>query len=91
MYRTHRCGELRMPHVGTTVTVCGWVQRVRKMGGLLFVDLRDRWGIVQLVVSDAEAALRYEVEALGREWVVRATGIVRERSSKNATLSTGEV
>lgn len=91
MYRTHRCGELRMPHVGTTVTVCGWVQRVRKMGGLLFVDLRDRWGIVQLVVSDAEAALRSEVEALGREWVVRATGIVRERSSKNATLSTGDV
>lgn len=80
-----------MPHVGTTVTVCGWVQRVRKMGGLLFVDLRDRWGIVQLVVSDAEAALRSEVEALGREWVVRATGIVRERSSKNATLSTGDV
>ncbi|MGP1460832.1 MAG: aspartate--tRNA ligase [Bacteroides sp.] len=91
MYRTHRCGELRMPHVGTTVTVCGWVQRVRKMGGLLFVDLRDRWGIVQLVVSDAEAALRSEVEALGREWVVRATGVVRERSSKNATLSTGDV
>lgn len=91
MYRTHRCGELRMPHVGTTVTVCGWVQRVRKMGGLLFVDLRDRWGIVQLVVSDAEAALRSEVEALGREWVIRATGIVRERSSKNATLSTGDV
>lgn len=80
-----------MPHVGTTVTVCGWVQRVRKMGGLLFVDLRDRWGIVQLVVSDAEAALRSEVEALGREWVIRATGIVRERSSKNATLSTGDV
>lgn len=91
MYRTHRCGELRMTHVGETVTVCGWVQRVRKMGGLLFVDLRDRWGIVQLVVSDAEAALRSEVEALGREWVVRATGVVRERSSKNATLSTGEV
>ena len=91
MYRTHRCGELRMPHVGTTVTVCGWVQRVRKMGGLLFVDLRDRWGIVQLVVSDAAAALRSEVEALGREWVVSATGIVRERSSKNATLATGDV
>ena len=91
MYRTHRCGELRLPHVGTEVTVCGWVQRVRKMGGLLFVDLRDRWGIVQLVVSDAAAGLRSEVEALGREWVISATGVVRERSSKNATLATGDI
>lgn len=91
MYRTHRCGELRMAHVGETVTVCGWVQRVRKMGGLLFVDLRDRWGIVQLVVSDAEATLRTAVESLGREWVLSATGSVRERSSKNAALATGDI
>ena len=91
MYRTHRCGELRMAHVGQTVTVCGWVQRVRKMGGLLFVDLRDRWGIVQLVVSDAQAALLAQVESLGREWVVSATGAVCERSSKNATIPTGDV
>lgn len=80
-----------MTHVGAEVTVCGWVQRVRKMGGLLFVDLRDRWGIVQLVVSDAEATLRAEVESLGREWVVSARGVVRERSSKNTALATGEV
>lgn len=91
MYRTHRCGELRMAHVGQPTTVCGWVQRVRKMGGLLFVDLRDRWGIVQLVVSDAEATLRSQIEALGREWVVSATGIVRERSSKNPALPTGDI
>ncbi len=91
MYRTHRCGELRMAHVGQTVTVCGWVQRVRKMGGLLFVDLRDRWGIVQLVVSDEQPELRTNLESLGREWVISITGVVRERSSKNATLPTGDI
>ncbi len=91
MYRTHRCGELRMAHVGQTVTVCGWVQRVRKMGGLLFVDLRDRWGIVQLVVSDEQPELRTNLESLGREWVISVTGVVRERSSKNATLPTGDI
>lgn len=91
MYRTHRCGELRMAHVGQTVTVCGWVQRVRKMGGLLFVDLRDRWGIVQLVVSDEQPELRTNLESLGREWVISVTGVVRERSSKNAALPTGDI
>ena len=91
MYRTHRCGELRMAHVGQTVTVCGWVQRVRKMGGLLFVDLRDRWGIVQLVVSDEQPELRTNLESLGREWVISVTGVVRERSSKNVTLPTGDI
>lgn len=91
MYRTHRCGELRTEHIGKSVRVCGWVQRVRKMGGLLFVDLRDRWGVVQLVVSDANASLLTQAEALGREWVVSAEGVVRERSSKNATLATGDI
>lgn len=91
MYRTHNCGELRLADEGKSVTLCGWVQRLRKLGGLLFVDLRDRWGITQLVVDDATDALMQRAESLGREWVVQATGLVRERSSKNGHLPTGDI
>ena len=91
MYRTHYCGELRIVNLDQKVSVAGWVQRVRKMGGLLFVDLRDREGIVQLVVADANAPLLAQAESLGREWVITATGIVRERSSKNPNIPTGDV
>ncbi|MDR1226187.1 MAG: aspartate--tRNA ligase [Prevotellaceae bacterium] len=92
MYRTHTCGELRAAHVGQTVTLAGWVQRVRKLGGMTFVDLRDRYGITQLAVDDKTSAeIRSVVEKLGREFVVRAQGKVVERASKNIKIPTGDV
>ena len=92
MYRSHHCGELRMNHVGQEVTLSGWVQKARDLGGMTFLDLRDRYGITQLVFNmDDNAALCTEARKLGREWVVQASGIVRERSSKNANRSTGDI
>ena len=77
MFRTHTCGELNLQYAGQTVTLAGWVQRIRKMGGMTFVDLRDRYGITQLVFSDdANAELCEKANALGREFVVQATGLV---------------
>ena len=91
MYRTHTCGELRIENVGQTVTLAGWVQKSRKLGGMTFVDLRDRYGITQLVV-DAHAAqeLQDAAASLGREWVLQVTGEVIERQSKNPKMDTGE-
>jgi aspartyl-tRNA synthetase len=92
MYRTHTCGELRIAHVGQTTTLAGWVQRTRKLGAMTFIDLRDRYGITQLVVDDkALAELKTEANSLGREFVVQATGLVRERESKNNKMHTGDV
>ncbi|MDX5320910.1 MAG: aspartate--tRNA ligase, partial [Bacteroidota bacterium] len=92
MYRSHHCGELRMEHVGTTVTLSGWVQRSRDMGGLTFLDLRDRYGITQLSFNLAvNEALCLEARKLGREFVIQATGLVKERESKNAKLPTGDI
>lgn len=92
MYRTNTCGELRLQHCGLEVTLAGWVQRVRDLGAMTFVDLRDRYGITQLVVDDqASADLRELVGGLGREYVIQAVGLVRERSSKNKNIPTGEV
>ena len=92
MYRTKTCGELRLANVGESVTLSGWVQRTRKMGGMTFVDLRDRYGITQLVFDEAtDAALCSEANRLGREWVIQATGEVSERQSKNQNLPTGDV
>ncbi len=92
MYRTKTCGELRLANVGESVTLSGWVQRTRKMGGMTFVDLRDRYGITQLVFDEAtDAALCGEANRLGREWVIQATGEVSERQSKNQNLPTGDV
>ncbi|MDR2466998.1 MAG: aspartate--tRNA ligase [Prevotellaceae bacterium] len=92
MYRTHDCGELRLSDSDKTVTLAGWVQRLRKLGGMTFVDLRDRYGITQLVVDEkTPAELRAAVESLGREYVVQATGRVAERASKNPRLATGDV
>lgn len=92
MYRTNTCGELRIQHCGKEVTLAGWVQRVRDLGAMTFVDLRDRYGITQLVVDDQSSAeLREQVGGLGREFVIQAVGMVRERSSKNRNIPTGEV
>lgn len=92
MYRTHTCGELRQNNVGAEVTLSGWVQRVRKLGGMTFVDLRDRYGITQLVIDDnASEAIKELVSHLGREFVIKATGKVVERASKNAKIPTGDV
>ena len=92
MYRTHTCGELRIGNAGQTVTLAGWVQRTRKLGGMTFIDLRDRYGITQLAVdASAPAALIEAAGSLGREYVIQATGEVIERQSKNPKMPTGDI
>ncbi|MBK6539880.1 MAG: aspartate--tRNA ligase [Flavobacteriales bacterium] len=92
MFRTHTCGALRLADAGSTVTLAGWVQRTRDLGGMTFVDLRDRYGITQLTFNtDSDATLRETARTLGREFVVQVTGKVVERQSKNANMPTGEV
>ena len=92
MYRTHTCGELNIAFTGKEVTLCGWVQRSRDLGGMTFIDLRDRYGITQLVFNmDTDKQLCNEARNLGREYVVQAKGKVIERSSKNLKISTGEI
>ena len=92
MYRTQNCGELRIEHVGQKVTLAGWVQRSRKMGGMTFVDLRDRYGITQLVFNEEQdAALCAEANKLGREYVVQVIGTVSERFAKNDKMPTGDI
>ena len=92
MFRTNTCGELRLADAGKSVTLAGWVQRVRKMGGMTFVDLRDRYGITQLVFNDeVNAELCAQANKLGREDVIQIKGIVNERESKNKHLDTGDI
>ena len=91
MDRTHTCGELRISNVGQEVTLAGWVQRVRKMGSLNFIDLRDRYGITQLVADEHNKEVNALVEKMGREWVIQAKGTVIERQSKNTKIETGEI
>ncbi len=92
MYRTKTCGELRLSDAGSVVTLAGWVQRLRKMGGMTFVDLRDRYGITQLVFNEEEnAELCEQANHLGREYVIQVVGKVNERFSKNLNLPTGEI
>ncbi|MGL5273074.1 MAG: aspartate--tRNA ligase [Phocaeicola sp.] len=92
MFRSHTCGELRLSHASSRVTLAGWVQRTRKMGGMTFVDLRDRYGITQLVFNEeVNAELCERANHLGREFVLQVTGTVSERSSKNAALATGDI
>ena len=92
MYRTHTCGELRLENVGSEVTLAGWVQKSRKLGGMTFVDLRDRYGITQLVVdASAPEDLQQTAESLGREFVLQVTGKVIERESKNPKMPTGDI
>lgn len=92
MYRNRTCGELRLADAGQSVTLAGWVQRTRKMGGMTFVDVRDRYGITQVVFNnEIDRDLTDAANALGREFVVQVTGKVEERSSKNANLPTGDI
>ena len=92
MYRSHTCGELRKEHIGTTVTLAGWMQRSRDLGGMTFVDLRDRYGITQLVFNlEDNADLCMQARKLGREFVIQVEGEVIERSSKNANLASGDI
>ena len=92
MYRTNTCGELRLSNAGQQVTLAGWVQRTRKMGGMTFVDLRDRYGITQLVFNEAkDAELCERANKLGREYCIQVKGSVSERESKNKNIPTGEI
>ena len=92
MYRTNTCGELRLADVGKNVTLAGWVQRVRKMGGMTFVDIRDRYGITQIVFDEsADAALCAVANKLGREYCIQIKGVVSERQSKNDKMPTGDI
>lgn len=92
MYRTHTCGELRLANLDQQVTLAGWVQRTRKMGGMTFIDLRDRYGITQLVFNnEINAGLCEKANHIGREFVIQVVGKVAERSAKNAKIPTGDV
>src|SRR6476660_4267295 len=90
MYRSHTCGELRVKNAGNTVTLAGWVQTVRKFGAITFIDLRDRYGITQLLFGE-ELHQQLDENPLGREFVLQASGQVQERSNKNSNMPTGEV
>ncbi|MDE6792999.1 MAG: aspartate--tRNA ligase, partial [Muribaculaceae bacterium] len=95
MYRDKTCGELRLSDAGQKVKIAGWVQRSRKLGGMTFVDVRDRYGITQVVFNpgenEAENALFNAANQLGREYVVQVSGVVAERTSKNKNIPTGEI
>jgi len=92
MYRSHTCGELRVVHVGNSVTLSGWVQRIRNLGAMTFIDLRDRYGITQVVIDESCPNLVKEmVKELGREYVIQISGEVVERASKNSKLPTGDI
>src|SRR5258706_6320341 len=90
MYRTNTCGELRLTDAGKKVTLAGWVQTIRKFGAITFIDLRDRYGITQLLVGE-DLGAQLDENPLGREFVLQATGIVNERSNKNLNIPTGEI
>jgi len=91
--RTHRNGDLRLDHAGQTVRLLGWCKRIRNLGSLVFIDLRDRWGVVQLRAEEHEVApeLLERLRAVRSEFVLAAEGVVRERESKNPNLPTGDI
>jgi aspartyl-tRNA synthetase len=92
MYRSKTCGELRLTDVNSEVTLAGWVSKIRKMGGMTFIDLRDRYGITQLSFNqEVNNNLCEQANKLGREWVIQVKGIVKERSSKNSNIPTGDI
>ena len=90
MYRTHHCGELTIQSVNKNVSLAGWVQTIRKFGAITFVDLRDRYGITQLLMGE-ELQAQLDAHPLGREFVIQVKGTVIERSSKNSNIPTGEI
>src|SRR5215210_574918 len=90
MYRTHTCGQLRPTDAGTTVLLAGWVQTIRKFGSITFVDLRDRYGITQLLFGE-DLNKQLDDQPLGREFVIQAEGTVNERSNKNGNIPTGDI
>ncbi len=90
MYRSHTCGELRMEHVGQPVTLAGWVQTVRKFGSITFVDLRDRYGITQLLLGESLNA-QLDQQPIGREFVLQVKGTATERTNKNPNIPTGDI
>src|SRR5512146_2320842 len=92
MYKTHTCGELRASHIGQKVTIAGWVHRQRDHGGVTFIDLRDRFGLVQIVANPAEGGLS-AIQDVRSEWVLQVTGLVRRRpqGAENPNLATGEI
>src|SRR5690606_37869869 len=90
MYRTHTCGELRIQDINKEVTLAGWVQTVRKFGSITFIDLRDRYGITQLLFNE-KLTDELDQSPLGREYVIRVKGTVNERSNKNLNIPTGEI
>ena len=92
MYRTHNNGQLRIDDVNQNVKLCGWVQKSRDLGGMTFIDLRDRYGITQLAFNETlDKNLSVKARKLNREWVIEVEGIVKERSSKNLKIDTGEI
>lgn len=92
MYRTHTCGQLTLADLGKNITLCGWVQKSRDLGGMTFIDMRDRYGVTQLAFNaDDDEALRARARELGREYVIQVKGTVIERSSKNLKIPTGEI
>jgi aspartyl-tRNA synthetase len=92
MLRTHTCGELHINHVNNKVTLCGWVQRSRDLGGMTFIDLRDRYGITQLAFNlEVNPAICEEARKLNREYVIAVSGTVAERSNKNPKMPTGDI
>lgn len=92
MYRTRTCGELRLSDAGQTAVLAGWVQKIRKLGGMTFIDLRDRYGITQIVIeTTAPESLKDKADTIGREFVIQAKGKIRERSNKNPKLTTGDI
>ena len=92
MYRTHTCGELCQNHIGENVSLCGWIQKIRRLGAMTFIDLRDRYGVTQLVVEEsAPEEIKHIVSTLGREYVIQVHGVVIERENKNHKISTGSI
>ena len=93
MLRSHTCGELKIEDVNKEVTLAGWVQKIRDKGGLIWIDLRDRYGITQLLLEEGRSAnmLIEAARKLGREYVIQVTGTVIERESKNPNMVTGEI
>ena len=93
MYRSHSCGELTASHINTEVTLAGWVQKSRDKGFMVWVDLRDRYGITQLIFDEDRTSkeMMEKAKSLGREFVIQVTGTVIERESKNSKISTGDV